>query len=105
MHQVQGEMPKASFDTWVKGAVLMNHDPATNEFTVGLRNAYARDWVESMLATTFTRMLTSFTGAPSRIKFVLIEPGCLSKPERTRRRCNRRRRVGAHEPFRRLASG
>lgn len=79
--QVQADMPRASFDTWVKDATLMFHNPTTNEFMVGLRNSYARDWVESRLATTFTRLLTSLTGAPARVSFVLIDGNQAEQPE------------------------
>lgn len=71
MRQVQAQMPRASFDTWVKDAILLQHNPKTGEYVVGLRNAYARDWVESRLKTTLERLLTAITNEPASVLFVL----------------------------------
>ena len=38
--QLQMEMPKASFDTWVRCTELVEYTADT--FTVGVQNAYAR---------------------------------------------------------------
>ena len=43
--QLQMEMPKATFDTWVRDARFLREN--SGKFTIGLQNAYARDWVES----------------------------------------------------------
>jgi chromosomal replication initiator protein len=40
--QLQMEMSKAAFDTWVRDAELVNHEQ--DLFTIGVQNAYARDW-------------------------------------------------------------
>jgi chromosomal replication initiator protein len=45
---LQMEMPRASFDTWVR-----NTKPASYEnriLTISVHNAHARDWLESRLA-------------------------------------------------------
>ena len=52
--QLQMEMPKASFDTWVRDTRLVSFDAGI--VTVGVRNAYARDWLESRLSSTLTRL-------------------------------------------------
>ena len=41
--QLQMEMPKASFDTWVRDTQIFSYDDGL--FTIGVRNAYARDWL------------------------------------------------------------
>ena len=46
--QLQMEMPKASFDTWVRDTRLVSYDDGL--FTIGVRNEYARDWLESRLS-------------------------------------------------------
>ena len=46
--QLQMEMPKASFDTWVRDTQVVSYTDGT--LTVGVRNAYARDWLESRLS-------------------------------------------------------
>jgi chromosomal replication initiator protein len=39
--QLQMEMPRASFDTWVRDTRLVAYDDGM--MTIGVRNAYARD--------------------------------------------------------------
>ncbi len=67
--QLQMEMPKASFDTWVKHADLVNYQGET--FTVGVHNAYARDWLDSRLSSTVNRLLTGMMGKPQSVEFIV----------------------------------
>jgi len=46
--QLQMEMPRAAFDTWVRDTQALSLADGT--LTVGVRNAYARDWLENRLA-------------------------------------------------------
>lgn len=67
--QLQLEMPKASFDTWVRDTrALALHE---NVLTIGVRNAYARDWLESRLASTVTRLLNEMVGIGIQVSFVV----------------------------------
>jgi chromosomal replication initiator protein len=67
--QLQMEMSKAAYDTWVRNAELVSYEQET--FTVGVPNAYARDWLESRLSSTITRQLTGIMGKPQLIRFVV----------------------------------
>jgi len=67
--QLQMEMPKAAYDTWVKGTNLITHHDG--QFTIGVANAYARDWLENRLTTTAERMLSAILNAPQTIEFVM----------------------------------
>lgn len=67
--QLSMEMSKAAFDTWVRNAELVSHQDET--FTVGVQNAYARDWLESRLSTTISRMLTGIVGRPQSVRFIV----------------------------------
>ncbi len=69
MGQLQMEMAKASYDTWVRNAELVSHQGDT--FTVGVPNAYARDWLESRLSNTVNRLLTGIMGKPQAVQFVV----------------------------------
>ena len=60
--QLQMEMPKAAFDTWVRNADLVSYEK--DSFTIGVPNAYARDWLDSRLSSTVTRLLTGMMGGP-----------------------------------------
>lgn len=67
--QLQMDMPKASFDTWVKGTTLLNHQE--NTLTIGVSNAYARDWLENRLTTTAERLMSGMMDCPQNLKFVI----------------------------------
>lgn len=65
--QLQLEMPKAAYDTWVKDAELLSFDE--DLFTIGVQNAYARDWLESRLKTTISKYLTGSVNRPVDVQF------------------------------------
>jgi chromosomal replication initiator protein len=69
MGQLQMEMPKASYDTWVRSAEFVSHQQ--DIFTIGVPNAYARDWLESRLSSTVIRLLTGVIGRPQSVQFVI----------------------------------
>lgn len=67
--QLQMEMPKATYDTWVRDARFLGTE--NGQFTIGLQNAYARDWVESRLASTISRILAGILNATTPLSFVV----------------------------------
>ncbi|MCJ7518056.1 MAG: chromosomal replication initiator protein DnaA [Anaerolineaceae bacterium] len=67
--QFQMDMPKASYDTWVRDSRFISH--RENTITIGVNNAYARDWLESRLKTTAERLLTSILGCTEKLVFVV----------------------------------
>ncbi len=67
--QLQMEMPKASFDTWVRDTSLVSYQEGL--FTIGVQNAYARDWLESRLASTVTRLLMGMMDQDVNVQFVV----------------------------------
>ncbi len=67
--QLQMEMPKASFDTWVRDTQICSYDDGL--FTIGVRNAYARDWLESRLASTVTRLLMGIMNRSVDVAFIV----------------------------------
>jgi len=68
--QLQMEMSKAAFDTWVSNADLVTQQD--DIFTVGVQNAYARDWLESRLSSTVTRLLTGLMETPQQVRFIVF---------------------------------
>ncbi|MDF1519745.1 MAG: chromosomal replication initiator protein DnaA [Brevefilum sp.] len=62
--QLQLEMSKASFDTWVSSAQFLGYDEETSLFTIGVKNAYARDWLDDRLSAKLSRLLTGMIGTP-----------------------------------------
>ena len=69
--QLQMEMPRASFDTWVRDTRPMAYENGI--ITVGVRNAYARDWLESRLASNVSRLLIEILNSNVSVKFIVIQ--------------------------------
>jgi chromosomal replication initiator protein len=69
--QLQMDMPKASFDTWVRNTEFVSHQ--NGMFTIGVQNPYARDWLESRLSSTVTRILTGMMNQPESVEFVVYQ--------------------------------
>ena len=67
--QLQMEMPKATYDTWVKDTKYIDHSKDT--FIIGVQNAYARDWLENRLTSTATKMLSGIMECPQKVVFKL----------------------------------
>jgi chromosomal replication initiator protein len=69
--QLQMEMPRASFDTWVRDTRPVSYEHGV--LTVGVRNAYARDWLESRLASTVSRLLIGILNSNVAVDFVVSQ--------------------------------
>src|SRR5512147_3141434 len=69
--QLQMEMPRASFDTWVRDTRPASYQDRI--LTIGVRNAYARDWLESRLASTVNRLLVGILNASVSVSFVVSD--------------------------------
>jgi hypothetical protein len=67
--QLQMEMPKASFDTWVRDTQLVSYEDGL--FVIGVRNAYAREWLESRLSSSVTRLLTGIMNRSVDVRFIV----------------------------------
>jgi len=66
--QLQMEMPRASFDSWVRDTKAVRY--GGNTLAIGVRNAYARDWLESRLASTVSRLLVGILRKSVEVEFV-----------------------------------
>ena len=78
--QLQLEMPKAAYDTWVRGADFFSYEDGT--FVISVKNAYARDWLENRLASTVVRILTGMMTRTVEVRFIVwqdqeVEPANL----------------------------
>ena len=69
IEQMQAEIPKASFDTWLRDTEAISLEG--NILTVGVRNAYARDWLENRVSSTVSRLLTGILNANVSVDFVV----------------------------------
>ncbi len=68
--QLQMEMPRASFDTWVRDTRPVSYEKGV--LTVGVRNAYARDWLETRLASNVSRLLIGILNSNVTVNFVVV---------------------------------
>jgi len=67
--QLQMEMAKATYDTWVRDAAFVAYEDGT--FIIGVHNVYARDWLESRLTSTIVRMLVGLMDRSVEVRFVV----------------------------------
>lgn len=79
LNQLQTEMPKASFNTWVKHAEFLTEEEGV--FKIAVRNTYARDWLESRLTSKVNSLLTGFSEIPAKVEFVVWHPDAVSEEE------------------------
>lgn len=77
--QLQMELPRATFDTWVRDAEYLAYEDGT--FIIGVRNAYARDWLEDRLLATSKRVLTGIIGRTVDVRFVVWHGDPVDEPE------------------------
>ena len=67
--ELELQMTKATFNTWLRDARLLASDESS--YTIGVRNAYAKDWLENRLDETICRTLTAISGAPVTVRYVV----------------------------------
>lgn len=71
--QLQMDMPKASFDTWVRNAEIVSYED--NVFIIGVPNTYARDWLESRLTSKIKRILCGIMNRTVSLRFIVWKAG------------------------------
>ncbi len=67
--ELELQMTKATFNTWLKDARLLACDEG--EYVVGVRNDYAKDWLENRLQGAILRTLTAIVDEPVSVRFVV----------------------------------
>ncbi len=67
--QLQMEMPRASFDTWVRDTRPVSYEDGV--MTIAVRNAYARDWLENRLLSSISRLLAGMMEQDVKVRFVV----------------------------------
>jgi chromosomal replication initiator protein len=80
--QLQLELPRATFDTWVRDAELLTYEDGV--YIIGVKNAYARDWLEDRLSSTVKQTLTGISGRTVGVRFVVWQddPGSLQPKQK-----------------------
>jgi chromosomal replication initiator protein len=67
--ELQLQMTKATFDTWVKNTHVISYEDGT--FIIGVHNAFTKDWLENRLLTTIKRTLVGIVGRSVEVKFAV----------------------------------
>ena len=76
--QLQMELSKASYDTWVHESELVSYEDGS--FIIGVPNAYARDWLENRLSSTLTRLLTGIMNRTIEVRFIVWQNPKVTDP-------------------------
>ncbi len=67
--QLQMEMPRSSFDTWVRDTYAISL--VDERMTIAARNTSTRDWLESRLTATVQRLLIGILNQSVSVQFVV----------------------------------
>ncbi|MGB3715450.1 MAG: chromosomal replication initiator protein DnaA [Candidatus Promineifilaceae bacterium] len=67
--ELELQMTRATFNTWLKDARLLANEDG--EYVIGVRNDYAKDWLDNRLKETIDRTLSSIVGEPIAARFVV----------------------------------
>ena len=67
--ELQLQMTRATFDTWVKDTSVMAYEDG--EFIIGVPNAYAKDWLDNRLYAAVKRTLAQVAGRTVSLRFVV----------------------------------
>lgn len=70
--ELQLQMTRATFDTWVKNTFVVSYEDGT--FILGVHNAYAKDWLENRLMTIIKRTVSGIIGHAVELKFIVCSP-------------------------------
>ncbi len=71
LDQLRLDMPKASFDTWVRDTGFVSFEDEV--FTIGTPNAYGREWLASRLTSTVTRLMSGILNQQMVVEFIVTE--------------------------------
>jgi chromosomal replication initiator protein len=78
--ELELQMTRATFNTWLKDARLLGQD--NDEYIVGVRNDYAKDWLERRLYDTISRTLSSIVRKPVNLRFVVWSDEIIAEPQK-----------------------
>ena len=67
--ELEMQMARATFVTWLQGTRALSW--ADGEFVIGVRNDFAKDWLENRLYELIARVLSGITGRPTRVRFAV----------------------------------
>lgn len=100
--ELELQMTKATFNTWLKGTRMLACND--HEYVIGVRNDYAKDWLENRLHDTIIRTLAAITGQESSIRFVVWSDELITPPPQPFEKENPSQNNGGPLPINRASS-
>ncbi len=97
--ELELQMTKATFNTWLKDARLLAYE--NDEYVIGVRNDYAKDWLENRLQDTILRTLSAIVNQTVTIRFVVWSDEIITPPPPV---LNGNGATNGHKPVRRPAN-
>ncbi len=80
LDQLKHQLTRATFNTWVKNTKLVNY--ADDTYTIGVKNNYAKDWLENRLLGTIKNTLSNTAGNSVLVNFIVVPSDSNLKIER-----------------------
>jgi len=77
--ELQLQMTAATFDQLLRGTTYLRRDDGL--FVVGVKNAYAKDWLTSRLSPTIERTLTRLAGERMGVRFEVVAAEAQGPPD------------------------
>lgn len=74
LSQLQMQMTRATFDTWVRPTNVLSYEDGV--LTIGVHNSYAKDWLENRLRALVGRTLADIVGHEVQTCFVVQAGTC-----------------------------
>src|SRR5713226_3867238 len=76
--ELQVQMPRATFDTWVKNTSVVSYEDGI--FVIGVPNTYAVEWLENRLVGTIKRSATTIMKRSVDLRFI-VKPSIILDSE------------------------
>ena len=78
LEQLQHEMTRATFDTWLRGTWAKSGEGG--EFVIGVPHAYCKDWLEGRLNVVVVRALARVVGGPVTVRYEVGRTSAKTEP-------------------------
>lgn len=76
--ELQLQVSKANFDTWVKNTSVVSFDGST--FVLGAPNTFAKEWLETRFLTQIGQALAGVVGSSVEVQIIVTTPQGRRKP-------------------------
>jgi hypothetical protein len=78
LDQLHLQMTQATFDTWLKNTHIISTE--NGAWHIGVKNKFAKDWLENRLFSTINRTMTHIVGQAVDLQFVVDTEDTISEP-------------------------